>query len=71
MLEMWVQELATALKLLSGCPTIAVLVNSRVPIDCAHAANVGISILEMAPAVELLQDRCSVGAQVWEPEQAQ
>ena len=53
-----VQELAKALKRLSSFNTVAVLVATRAPIACGHAANVGISQLGLAPAVEC----CARGA---------
>ena len=69
---MWVQELAKALKLLSSFRTVSVLVTSRVPIACGHAASVGISMLGVAPAVKLLQDRAgSEGLHGGQPDQAQ
>ena len=71
-LLMWVQELAKALKLLAGNRTVSVLVTSRSPIACGHAASVGISMLGIAPAVQLLQDRAGPElAHVWEADQAQ
>ena len=71
-LLMWVQKLAKVLKLLSSFRTVSVSVNARVHIACDHAARIGMSMLGVAPAMKLLQDRAgSECLDVWEPDQAQ
>ena len=67
----WVQELAKALKRLSGFRNTTVLVISRTLIACGHAAHVSIRKLDVAPAVELLRERCQTHMQLWDPQLAQ
>ena len=68
---MWLQELAKVLKRLSGFRTVSVLINSRSLIACGHAAHVSIKRLHMAPAVKLLQERCTMPALLWKADLAQ